>query len=52
MKGAIKMSLFNKNFLDMQISEIHKIIDFGAYDKRLFSLDKTTTTPLTIKYPI
>ena len=48
-KDSIKMTLFNKNFLDMRITEINKIIDFGGYDKRIFNSDKTTTTPLVIK---
>lgn len=53
-KKSIKTTLFDKNFLDMKISEIDKIIDFGGYDKRIFNKTKSNTSPLIINeiYPM
>lgn len=47
-KEKIKMTFFNKNFLDMKINEINKIINFDGYDKRIFSNNKKFTQPLII----
>lgn len=37
---------FKKNNLNIQISELYKIIDFSGYNKRIFNNDKTETSSL------
>lgn len=49
-KKLIKFSdtQFRKNFINMQIIETSKIIDFRCYDKRIFNVEKTHTDPIRV----
>lgn len=43
-----KFNYFNKRWLNMKIEDVTKKIDFGGYNKRLFSKNKKETKPLFI----